>query len=138
MLVREVAVAHAGCFSPWLDAVRALVISAFGSSIRLPRILPVFPRFLFFVARLFVLFLAVRFFAPSLSAENAAKSREGAISTTFEKTWSEKALLGLKYLCWGREARFETTFTGFQAEKGVFRPEICSGGRYRCFSAFGE
>ena len=137
MLVREVAVAHAGCFSPWLDAVHALVISAFGSSIRLPRILPVFP--LSLLRRPSFRSLPRRaFFAPSLSAENAAKSREGAISTTFEKTWPEKALLGLKYLCWGREARFETTFTGFQAEKGVFRPEICSGGRYRCFSAFGE
>lgn len=31
MLVREVAVAHASCFSPWLDAVRALVISVFSS-----------------------------------------------------------------------------------------------------------
>lgn len=69
MLVREVAVAHAGCFSPWLDAVHALVISAFGSSIRLPRILPVFPLSLFFVACLFALSLAVRFLPSSVRRE---------------------------------------------------------------------
>lgn len=69
MSVCEVAVAHASCFSPWLDAVRALVISAFGSLIRLPRILPVFPRFLFFVACLFALYLAVRFLPSSVRRE---------------------------------------------------------------------
>lgn len=127
VLVREVAVAHASCFSPWLDAVRALVISVFSSPIRLPRILPVLP-----------LSPSPCVFCLLLFAGNAAENREGSIPTTFEKTWSEKALLGLEYLCWGREARFGTTFTSFQAEKGVFRPEICSDGRYRHFSAFGK